>query len=176
MGPEMNSHRSTILAFLLLVLVVTLAPVAWARNYPPTPPTIGVSDNTVPQGGTTVVSGKNWDPGSTVSLTLLEGGCSGSSAGSLGTAAVNTNGMFSKTVTLDVAPGTYGIQGSGFNRKGNAATRCVTVQVLGITVAPGTAFTGANIVFGLMLAIVLIVMGLIALAASRRRARPSPPR
>jgi hypothetical protein len=27
-----------------------------------------------------------------------------------------------------------------------------------------------------MLAIVLVVMGLIALAASRRRARPSPPR
>ena len=172
----MNSHRSAILAFLLLVLVVTLGPVAWARNYPRTPPTIGVSDNTVPQGGTTVVSGKNWDRGSTVSLTLLEGGCSGSSAGSLGTAAVKVNGMFSKTVTLDVAPGTYGIQGSGFNRKGNAATRCVTVQVLGITVAPSTAFTGANIVFGLMLAIVLIVMGLIALAASRRRARPSPPK
>ena len=175
MGPEMNSHRSAILAFLLLVLVVTLGPVAWAQNYPPAGPTIGVSDNTVPQGGTTVVSGKNWNPGSTVSLTLLQGGCSGSSAGSLGTAAVNTNGMFSKTVTLDVAPGTYGIQGSGFNRKGNAATRCVTVQVLGITVAPGTAFTGANIVFGVMLAIVLVVMGLIALAASRRRDRPRAP-
>ena len=175
MGPEMNSHRSAILAFLLLVLVVTLGPVAWAKNYPPRSPTIGVSDNTVPQGGTTVVSGKNWDPGSTVTLTLLEGGCPGSPAGSLGTAAVNANGKFSKTVTLDVAPGTYGIQGSGFNRKGNPATRCVTVQVLGVAVAV-TAFTGANIVFGVVLAIVLVVMGLIAFAASRRRARPSPPR
>ena len=174
MGPEMNSHRSAIFAFLLLVLVVTLAPVAWARNYPPTPPTIGVSDNTVPQGGTTVVSGKNWNPGSTVSLTLLKGGCSGSSAGSLGTAGVNAAGVFSKTVTLDVAPGTYGIQGSGSNANGNAATRCVTVQVLGVAMA-ATAFTGANIVFGVMLAIVLVVMGLIALAASRRRDRPRAP-
>jgi hypothetical protein len=175
MGPEMNLHRSAVVAFLLVVVVVTLSPAAWARIYPPTPPTIGVSDNTVPQGGTTVVSGKNWDPGSTVSLTLLQGGCSGSPVGSLGAAAVNVNGKFSKTVTLDVAPGTYGIQGSGFNRKGNPATRCVTVQVLGVAVA-GTAFTGANIVFGVMLAIVLVVMGLIAFAASRRRARPSPPR
>jgi hypothetical protein len=49
------------------------------------------------------------------------------------------------------------------------------VQVLSVAAA-GTAFTGANIVFGVMLAIVLVVMGLIALAASRRRARPSPPR
>jgi hypothetical protein len=174
MGPEMNSHRSAILAFLLVVVVVTLGPVAWAKNYPPRSPTIGVSDNTVPQGGTTVVSGKNWDPGSTVTLTLLEGGCRGSPVGSLGAAAVNADGVFSKTVTLDVTPGTYGIQGSGFKRNGKPATRCVTVQVLGVAVA-GTAFTGANIVFGVMLAIVLVVMGLIALAASRRRSRPAPP-
>jgi hypothetical protein len=170
----MNRHRSAVVAFLLLVVVVTLGPVAWAQNYPPTSPTIGVSDTTVAQGGTTVVSGKNWDPGSTVSLALLKGGCSGSSAGSLGTAAVNADGVFSKAVTLDVAPGTYGIQGSGSNANGNAATRCVTVQVLSVAVA-ATAFTGANIVFGVMLAIVLIVMGLIALGASRRRTRPGPP-
>jgi hypothetical protein len=170
----MNFHRCAAVAFLLLVLVVTLGPVAWAQNYPPTGPTIGVSDTTVPQGGTTVVSGKNWDPGSTVSLVLLKGGCSGSSAGSLGTAAVNADGEFSKTVTLDVAPGTYGIQGSGSNANGNAATRCLTVQVLGVAVA-ATAFTGANIVFGVMLAIVLIVMGLIALGANRRRSRPGAP-
>ncbi len=164
----MNRRRSAVLACPLLVVVVALGPVAWAQNYPPAGPTIGVSDNTVPQGGTTVVSGKNWDPGSTVSLTLLNGGCSGSPAGSLGTAAVKANGKFSKTVTLDVAPGTYGIQGSGSNRKGNPATRCVTVQVLSVAVTT-TAFTGANIVFGVMLAIVLIVIGLIALVASRRR-------
>jgi hypothetical protein len=174
MGPEMNLHRSAVVAFLLAVVVVTLGPVAAAKIYPPKPPTIGVSDSTVPQGGTTVVSGKNWNPGSTVTLTLLEGGCPGSPAGSLGTAAVNANGKFSKTVTLDVAPGTYGIQGSGFNRKGNPATRCVTVQVLGVAVAV-TAFTGANIVFGVVLAIVLVVMGLIALAASRRRGRAGAP-
>ncbi len=171
----MNHHRPAVVAFLLLVLVVSLGPFAWAQNYPPTDPTIGVSDTTVPQGGTTVVSGKNWDPGSTVSLTLLKGGCSGSSAGSLGTAAVNANGSFSKTVTLDVAPGTYGIQGSGRNANGNAATRCVTVQVLSVAVAPATAFTGANIAVGVILAIVLVVMGLIALGASRRRAKPGTP-
>jgi hypothetical protein len=170
----MNRHRSAVVAFLLLVLVVTLGPVAWAQNYPPTSPTVGVSDTTVAQGGTTVASGKNWDPSSTVSLTLLQGGCSGSSAGSLGTAAVNANGVFSKTVTLDVALGTYGIQVSGSGANGNLATRCVTVQVLSVTVA-ATAFTGANIVFGVMLAIVLVVMGLIALAASRRRRRPGAP-
>jgi hypothetical protein len=174
MGPEMNRHRSAIFGFLLLVVVVTLGPAAWAQNYPPISPTIGVSDTTVAQGGTTVVSGKNWDPGSTVSLTLLKGGCSGSSAGSLGTVAVNADGVFSKTVTLDAAPGTYGILGSGSNANGNAATRCVTVQVLSVAVA-ATAFTGANIVFGVMLAIVLVVMGLIALAASRRRDRPREP-
>jgi heme/copper-type cytochrome/quinol oxidase subunit 2 len=50
----------------------------------------------------------------------------------------------------------------------------VTVQVLSVAVA-ATAFTGANIVFGVMLAIVLIVMGLIALAASRRRSRSGAP-
>jgi hypothetical protein len=88
---------------------------------------------------------------------------------------VNADGVFSKTVTLDVTPGTYGIQGSGFKRNGKPATRCVTVQVLGVAAAPATAFTGANIVFGVMLAIVLIVMGLIALAASRRRDRPRAP-
>jgi hypothetical protein len=170
----MNRHRSAIFGFLLLVVVVTLGPVAWAQNYPPISPTIGVSDTTVAQGGTTVVSGKNWDPGSTVSLTLLKGGCSGSSAGSLGRVAVNADGVFSKTVTLDATPGTYGILGSGSNANGNAATRCVTVQVLSVAVA-ATAFTGANIVFGVMLAIVLVVIGLIALAASRRRDRPRAP-
>jgi heme/copper-type cytochrome/quinol oxidase subunit 2 len=87
---------------------------------------------------------------------------------------VNAAGVFSKTVTLDVAPGTYGIQGSGSNAIGNAVIRCVTVQVLGVAVA-ATAFTGANIVFGVMLAIVLVVMGLIAFAASRRRDRPRAP-
>jgi heme/copper-type cytochrome/quinol oxidase subunit 2 len=46
--------------------------------------------------------------------------------------------------------------------------------VLSVAVA-ATAFTGANIVFGVMLAIVLVVMGLIALAASRRRDRPRAP-
>ena len=171
----MNHRRCAVLASLLLVVVVTLGPVAWAQNYPPRGPSIGVSDNTVPQGGTTVVSGKNWDPGSTVSLTLLQGGCSGSPVESLGTAAVKVNGKFSKTVTLDVAPGTYGIQGSGSDRKGNPATRCVTVQVLSVAVA-ATAFTGTNIVFGVVLAFVLIVMGLIALIASRRRSRLHAPK
>ncbi|MEW6059677.1 MAG: hypothetical protein AB1551_06000 [Actinomycetota bacterium] len=164
----MSRHPWLVSVFLVATMVLLVAPTASAQTYPPQTPTIGVSDSSLSQGGSTTVSGQNWLGDSTVTLALLKGGCSGSVAQSLGSASVNGDGEFSKAVTLDVSPGTYGIQAKGSNEAGEAATRCAAVQMLaaGETVAT----TGAHVLFGMMLVIGLAVIGVIALVAGRRRA------
>jgi hypothetical protein len=164
----MNRHPWLVGASLITVVLLLVAPAASAQTYPPKTPTVGVSDSTVPEGGSTTVSGQNWLGGSMVTLTLLEGGCSGSAAQGLGSASVNSDGDFSKSVTLDVSSGQYGIQASGQNASGDPATRCSAVQVL--AAEETVAATGANVVFGLMLLMALAVIGVIALVAGRRRA------
>lgn len=164
----MKRHRSLVAAFLALAVLVLVAPAAWAQ-YPPTNATVGVSDSTVAQGGTTTVSGKNWLAGSTVALALFAGGCASTtgSGESLGSARVGASGAFAKTVTLDVSPGTFGIEVSGRNAAGDQATECVSVQVL-VAATGGVAATGANLLFGVMLMIAMAVIGAIALVAGRR--------
>lgn len=166
----MNRHLWLASALLILGVLVLAARPASAQNYPPSKPSVGVSDTTVTQGGTTTVSGHNWRAGSAVALALLQGGCSGASIQSLGSASVNASGEFSKTVTLDVSPGSYGIRVTGRNTAGEQAMQCVSVQVLGKTVGSGVALTGANLLFGIMLMIALAVIGVIALVAGRLRA------
>ena len=166
----MNRHPWLVSASLVAVVFLLFAPAASAQTYPPSTPTIGVSDSTVSQGGSTTVSGQNWLGDSTVTLALLKGGCSGSVVQSLGPASVNGDGEFSKALTLDVSAGPYGIQASGSNKAGDPATRCSTLQVLGTTAEEGVAATGANVVFGMMLVVALAVICVIALAAGRRRA------
>jgi hypothetical protein len=172
----MKRHPWLVSASLVAVAVVLTGPAVSAQTYPPKTPTVGLSDTTVSRGGSTTVSGHNWLGGSKVTLELVKGSCSGPAAQGLGSASVNGGGDFEKTVTLDVTSGQYGIGVSGRDEAGDPATRCATVQVLGEAAEGAVASTGADILFGMMLAIALAVIGVIALVAGRRRAGLGAPR
>lgn len=83
------------------------ASAAGAVQYPPDSPSASVSASTVSAGGSTTVSGTGWQPNSTVSCTLSPGSVS------LGSATVDGNGAFSKTVTIPTgtSAGEYTIVG-----------------------------------------------------------------
>lgn len=144
----------------LLALLLT-AP-AFAQ-YPPEEPSCGVSDTTLGPGDQVTVSGQNWQSGSTVSFTLQPEGVG------LGQTTVGGNGSFSATLTIpnSVSSGTHSIECDGVDVEG-----ATVVLSSNITVSVGgTAFTGASISLGLLLLAGLLIVGVLALAAGRRKAK-----
>ena len=114
-------------ALMIALLVGLVAAPASAQQYPPKKPTCGVSDTTISPGDQVTVSGKHWQPGSTVTFTLQPEGIN------LGSATVGQNGKFSAVVTIpsSVQPGAHTIVCSGIDRQGDPVILATTVQILG---------------------------------------------
>jgi hypothetical protein len=151
----------------LLLLNVLLVGSAFAQ-YPPTAATAEVSDSTVTPGQTITVSGSNWEPGSTVEIRLM------SQTFFLGRADVAADGTFSTSVTIpaEVSPGTHVLEVSGTDVNGNPAIATTILTVLGAI----SAGTGANLSGSLAILLTLLVVGVAAIVASRRRTKADQPR
>jgi LPXTG-motif cell wall-anchored protein len=157
-----------VVAACALTALLAVAGPAWAAAYPPDAPSIGTSSSSVANGGTTTVSGSGWEPGATISLSIA------STPQSLGTAAVQSDGTFSKDVTLPcVDSGTHTISASGTSSAGTADTASTTITVTG-SCNPGSGtlpHTGSDAAPVLTLAAGLILLGaVLVIVLSRRRA------
>ena len=147
-------------------VVLVLLPVGSAlAQYPPAAPSLTVSDTVVSPGETITVSGRDWLPGSTVSISLLPG------VGVLGTAEVGAEGTFASQVTIpgDTAPGTYTLRASGTGENGQQRTVDATITVPGAPAAGQLAVTGGAVTVWMMVAASLILAGTAALLNARRR-------
>jgi hypothetical protein len=161
----------SISALMIALLVGLVATPAWAQQYPPKKPTCQVSDTSISPGDEVTVSGKHWQPGSTVTFTLQPEGIN------LGSTTVGVNGKFSAVVTIPdrIQPGPHTIVCSGTNRRGDPVVRAITVQILGVILGGGggTASTGTVLNLPLWLALIaaLLVAGVVLVAIGRRRRR-----
>jgi hypothetical protein len=158
-------------ALMIALLVGLVATPAWAQQYPPRKPTCQVSDTSISPGDEVTVSGKHWQPGSTVTFTLEPEGIN------LGSATVGVNGKFSAVLTIpnNIVPGPHTIQCSGLNRRGVPVVRAITIEILGGVVGGGggTSFTGTilNVPLWMLLTAALFAAGVTAIALGRRRRR-----
>ena len=159
-------------ALMIALLLSLVAMPASAQPYPkPKKPTCNVSDTTLSPGDQVTVTGKHWQPGSTVRFTLQPEDIN------LGSTTVGTNGKFSAVLTIpnNIVPGPHTIQCSGLNRKGVPVVRATTIQIVGgvVTGGGGTSFTGTilNVPLWMLLTAALFAAGVTAVALGRRRRR-----
>ena len=141
------------------LLTAFLAAPALAQTYPPDEPTVGVSDSTVFPCEAVVFTGANFEPGTTVDVTL--------DGEVVATALVEADGTFSVSVTIPCAttPGTHVLGAGGVNT-------VITVLSLGGGVpggGPVTPGTGANLGAGIFILAGLLVLGVTALVVTTRR-------
>lgn len=147
-------------------------------QYPPPGAIAAVGDNTVFPGGSLTVLGSGWQPGSFVDLDFL------SRPVSLGDAHVDQQGGFSEVVTVPegATPGPHSIRVSGTAESGMSDTVFIPVRVVATRVAAGPSvedeagpltlpFTGVVVRVWMIVLVGLFALGLLARAASRRRAR-----
>ena len=146
------------------VLTALLAGPALAQGYPPGEQTVEVSDSTVFPCGTITVTGSNLVPGITVNITL--------DGEVIGTAVVGQDGTYSAVVTIpcDTAPGTH-VLGAG-----GVTTQITVLAAGGLGGGGGAPGTGANIGAGILVLATLLVIGVAALVATRRRVKVAQPR
>ena len=152
--------RALVGSFLLTALLAT--PVL-AQGYPPGAQTIEVSDSTVFPCGTVTVSGENLVPGTTVNITF--------DGEVIGSAVVGADGTYSTSVTIpcDTAPGTYVLGAGGVN------TQITVLAAGGVGGGGGVPATGANLGIGVLILAALMVVGVTALVATRRREKVAQP-
>lgn len=159
-------RRVAILFSAVALLVTSSAEGAIAQTYPPNAPTCSVSQGTVAPGESVTVSGENWLPNSTVSISL-EG------VGTLGTTTTNDEGSFSTVVTIPAsAPiGSTEITCSGRDQNRDPFSLGTTVTVVAVGGLP--ARTGAQLeVWMMILPIAFFGVGAgLILISRRRRAR-----
>jgi hypothetical protein len=179
-------------ALMIALLVGLVATPASAQTYPPTPPptttpppptttpppptpsppkkpTCRVSDTSISPGDQVTVSGKHWQPGSTVTFTLRPEDIN------LGSTTVGQNGKFSAIVTIpdSIQPGAHTIVCSGIDRRGDPVVLGIDVQILGVVGGGGAAFTGTvlNVPLWMVLIVALFAAGVVVVAMGRRRRR-----
>jgi len=154
-------------ALMFCLLAGLVATPASAQQYPPKKPTCEVSDTSISPGDQVTVSGKHWQPGSTVTFTLRPEGIN------LGSTTVGKNGKFSAVVTIpnSVQPGAHTIECSGIDRRGDPVVRATAIQVLGIVGGGAAAFTGSTLNVPLWMVIVagLFALGVALVMLGRRR-------
>ena len=144
------------------LLTAFLATPALATHYPPQEPVVGVSDSTVFPCDEIVFTGEHFEPGTTVDITL--------DGVVIATATVGPHGRYSVTVKIpcDTAPGTHVLGAGGANTQ-------ITVLAAGGAGGGGTTGTGANLGAGILILAALLVIGVTALVATRRRVRVAQP-
>ena len=158
-------RRTTRLLVGSFLLTAFLTTPALATHYPPQEPVVGVSDSTVLPYEEIVFTGEHFVPGTTVSITL--------DGVVIATAVVGPHGRYSVTVKIpcDTAPGTH-VLGAG------GATIQITVLSAGGGVPGGGPLvrgTAANLGAGILIMCALLVAGVTALVATRRRVRVAQP-
>ncbi|MEX0832791.1 MAG: hypothetical protein WD276_02785 [Actinomycetota bacterium] len=130
------------------------------------PPTAGVDDSNPSPGETVTISGARWCPGSTVDILFDDH--------KIGTGQVDSEGNFSEPITIpaNASPGHHVISVVGLD------FACEDVRTVNIGIfisgggaggAGGLAFTGANISVGAVILAALVIVGLAAITAGRRR-------
>ncbi len=146
------------------LLTLFLATPALAQGYPPGAQTIGVSDSTMFPCDMIVVTGSNYEPGITVDITL--------DGVVIATATVGADGTFSVSVQIpcDTAPGAHVLGAGGAN------TQITVLAAGGVGGGGGTSGTGANLSVGILILAGLLVVGVTALVATRRRVKVAQPR
>jgi LPXTG-motif cell wall-anchored protein len=158
--------RKTLIVAACALTGLLLTAGAASAAYPPDAPSIGTASSSVPNGGSTTVTGAGWEPGVTVALTIA------STPQTLGTASVGSDGTFSQGVTLPcLDSGTHTISASGTGSSGAAATASTTVTVTG-TCNPNSGtlpHTGSNAASALTLAAGLVLLGAVLLIVMNRR-------
>ncbi len=160
--------RLGIAVVLATITGVLLAPAASAQYAPG--PTVSVGNTNPVAGGSTLVSGKHWCAGSTVSI-YLDGAF-------VGTATVGADNSFDFDLDLpnDISSGSHTITVIGLDEAcENMQSVQTGIVISGGAVAGGAGgggalpFTGSNLSVGLLLLIALVLAGGIALLAGRRR-------
>ena len=138
-----------------VIVIASLTGSALAQTYPPDGETIEVSDSIVVPCESITVTGANYTPGSTIDIVF--------NGVVIGTATVAADGTFSATVAIpcDTAPGTYVLSAGD-------ATSQITVVSEGVVVDGGPG-TGADVSAALIVMVGLLVLGVVAIWATRRR-------
>lgn len=139
-----------------VISTALLAGPALAQGYPPGAQTIEVSDSLVNPCERITVSGENLVPGTTIEITF--------DGQVIGTAIVGDDGTYSTTVQIpcETAPGTFVLSAGG------VSTQITVVAAAG---GVGGGVTGADLSAGIAIMVGLLVLGVGALVASRRRSR-----
>jgi hypothetical protein len=153
------------------VLALLFARPAFA--YAPVGVTCGVSSAVVLPGQNVLVSGQNWLAGSNVNLVIH------SASSHLGGTRVGAKGSFSKQVVIPrgLPKGRHHVTITGKDGAGHLQTQSCsllvgTLSAPHIAGGPGEiAFTGANFLLGIAILFGLTVIGFLALALGRRKAR-----
>ena len=130
-------------------------------------PTCGVSDTTISPGDQVTVSGKRWQPGSTVTFTLQPEDIN------LGSTTVGQNGKFSAVVTIPTTSSRAPIVCSGIDRRGDPVVLAIAVTDPRRRGWRRAAFTGTilNVPLWMVLIAALLAAGVVAVAVGRRRRR-----
>jgi hypothetical protein len=174
----------TFLTFSMTVGLWASMPAAMAQ-YPLPGALAGLADSVVEPPALVVVFGSDWLPNSVVDLTLF------SAPVPLGNAQVDGDGEFSKVVKIPAgtAPGQHSIRVQGTAENGQPDTVFLSLQVLGAGSDAGAGaggggqaqpeppqaltlpFTGVEIRMWMPSALIVFLLGLLALMVGRRRAR-----
>jgi len=144
------------------VLVAFAPGVAFAApGYPPTTGTLTVSTTTLAPGGTDTASGSGCAAGADVVISLVPGG-------TLAATNATSSGDFTDTVTVpsSTATGSYKLQSTCTAPNGGVLTLSAA-----ITVQTSLPFTGANVILPVGIAILLLVIGSLAVIFARPRPR-----
>ena len=143
-----------------VLLTALLATPALAQTYPLGEPTVRVSNSTMFPCDTITFTGSNFEPGSTVDITFV--------GVVIATATVGADGTYSVSVKIpcDTAPGTHVLGAGGTN------THITVLAAGGGGGAPGI---GANLGAGILILAALMVVGVTALVATRRRVKVAQP-
>jgi LPXTG-motif cell wall-anchored protein len=139
---------------------------AFGAAYPPDVPSVATTSSTVPNGGSTTVTGAGWQPGATLALTIA------STPQSLGTVMVQPDGTFSTGVTIPcLDPGTHTITASGTGSSGTAATASTMITVSGACDPNSVSLprTGSDAASLVTLAAGLALLGAVLLIVMNRR-------
>lgn len=142
MAGRMRFFAAVLAAALAAVTLATAAPVS-AAPYEKAPapytmaPSISVSTNSPCTSTAITVTGMDFVPGSTVTLTLQ------GVPGILGTVVVDANGGFTTTVTLPEVVGTFQLVATGPSTATNPNTAQTTLNILDCAVATPPASPAA---------------------------------
>jgi LPXTG-motif cell wall-anchored protein len=154
-----------------------------APTYPAQAPKLTVSANTVAPGGSVVITGTGFQPGSPASVTWTGGGALGAGSHVLGMAATSLH-LGVKVLTVDAtgavttsvrltSPGDHTITLSGTAADGSHVSLSTVVAVATAGAGGTLPHTGAPILLYTAAGLMLVLLGALVVMAVRNRRRQS---